>query len=124
MYVVGTSANLQLSVYTQAQGQLRVYTFRTPTFVSLMEEMIRLRATICGNLPAVAIEGPPVKWNRTKEKFKPTHKTQHFCGTFCNTLSLLTIKKPTTVGVITEAPNGTLLSLCLFSGWSEETREN
>lgn len=76
-----TYSHQQLSVYTQVQGHLCVHAFRTPDFVKLMEQMLLLRSLICGNLPAVSIEGPPVQWTTTPEKFKPTYKTQHFCGT-------------------------------------------
>eukprot|EP01127_Copromyxa_protea_P005484 TRINITY_DN15412_c0_g1_i1.p1 TRINITY_DN15412_c0_g1~~TRINITY_DN15412_c0_g1_i1.p1 ORF type:complete len:840 (-),score=128.29 TRINITY_DN15412_c0_g1_i1:152-2671(-) len=79
-----------LSVYTQAQGQLKVNTFRSAQFeelVQLMEEMIHLRGAISGNLPEVQVDGPPVNWSRVREPFKPSHKTHHFCETYqgwCN----------------------------------------
>lgn len=67
---------------------MQAFTFRSADFAGLIEEILSLRGAICCNLPEVAIEGPPIKI-RLPERFKPSSKTQHFCGKPCLTLSNL-----------------------------------
>eukprot|EP01126_Amoeba_proteus_P009567 TRINITY_DN13631_c0_g2_i2.p1 TRINITY_DN13631_c0_g2~~TRINITY_DN13631_c0_g2_i2.p1 ORF type:complete len:142 (+),score=21.66 TRINITY_DN13631_c0_g2_i2:117-542(+) len=65
------------SVHSQAQGQLKVHSFRSADFSSVMERIVHRRSIVCGLLPNLVISGPPLSWKVVE--FHPAYKTQHFC---------------------------------------------